>query len=220
MSAALKIILEQCSGVKVKTQAVLGQKFNWLYPEKVFKVGDIELPERGVFIEITATATKGTIARVISIEGLKTTSTRYSSINKYKDSREIVTQDATFIYEVEGRQQKGRIKARHTMALPGTPKTKYVRNVQPHEKVKNPVNKYKQEMKRGDWVIGVKHGNSLGIGRITRWTNSNVWGVSGDDLDDKSKEFRFASISETFTMPDNEHVKLLTVAVLKGWKGT
>jgi len=99
--------------------------------------------------------------------------------------------------------------------------TKYVRDVNTHEKVvvKNPVNKFKQEMQKGDWVIGVKPGKYLGIGRITRWTNHNVWAVTGDDLTDKSKEFKFDSITETFTMPDDAHVKLLTMAVLKGWRG-
>ncbi len=132
------------------------------------------------------------------------------------------TYRCTLIYEVEGRKQRGRIKDEYVKIVEGQPKTKYVRDVTTHKKVviKNPVNKFKQEMKRGDWVIGVKRNHSLDIGRITRWTNANVWGVTGDDLNDKSKEFQFASISETFTMPDDKHVQLLTMAVLKGWKGS
>ena len=62
-------------------------------------------------------------------------------------------------------------------------------------------------------------GKRLGIGRISRWTNHNVWAIRGDNMSDKSKEFKFDSIEETFTMPDDEHVPLLTMAVLKGWDG-
>ena len=77
------------------------------------------------------------------------------------------------------------------------------------------------EMKKGDWVIGVTPGKGLGIGRITRWTNHNVWAVKpGDELNDKSREFKFDSIDQTFTMPDSDQVQqLLTVAILKGYTG-
>jgi hypothetical protein len=216
-------ILHSCSGVDKKlsttsSRTVDGKKVD-VYD--FFKTGEIKI-NGDFYIEITATATKGTIAKVVGIE-VETYHDRYSSMNDhYIGNNEIVTYDATLIYEVEGRKQLGRIKDGYTKLLVGPQETKYVRNVKQHEKVevKNPVNKFKQEMQRGDWVVGVKqHGKGLGIGRITRWTNHNVWAVTGDDLDDKSKEFMFAGIKETFTMPDDKHVQLLTMAVLKGWDG-
>ena len=194
---------------------------NSRYVEKFYKTGDIELPEDDILIEILLTATKGTIAKVVGIEGLQTKADRFPNSDKYKNSKEIVTWDSTLIYKVEGRKQTGRIKDHYVSVLSGQYETKYVRDVKKHKKVKikNPVNKFKQEMKRGDWVIGVRQGRkALGIGRITRWTNNNVWGVTGDDLDDKRKEFMFASIKETFTMT-NDAVPLVTLAILKGWHG-
>jgi len=220
MSLVIEDILRRCAGVTIKTKENSGGMFGAqkTYTHKFHKTGDIELPEDGIFIEINATATKGTIAKVVSID-VETYGERYPDIDSYAGSKEIVTYGITLIYEVEGRKQQGRIKEQYVTVLTGQPETKYVRDIVKHKKVvvKNPVNKYKQEMKKGDWVIGVKRGNGLGIGRITRWTNHNVWAVAGEDLN--GKEFQFASINETFTMPDNEHVKLLTMAVLKGWRG-
>jgi len=218
MSLAIEDILKRCAGVSVDQKENTGYNARSKFLYKFYKVGDIELPADGVFIEIVATATKGTIAKVVSID-VETYGERYPDIDSYAGSKEIVTYGITLIYEVEGRKQQGRIKEQYAKVLTGEHETKYVRDVKKHKKVvvKNPVNKYKQEMQKGDWVIGVKPGKRLGIGRITRWTNHNVWAVAGEDLN--GREFRFDSIIETFTMPDDEHVKLLTMAVLKGWTG-
>ena len=213
-------ILSNCAGVEVeKTKNTSYGGWSQEYNYKFHKVGDIKVHDN-VFIEIIKTAAKGTIAKVVGLE-VDTYSERYPTLEAYATDNSIVTYGCTLIYEVEGRKQKGRIKSQYVKVLVGQHETKYVRTVNKHEKVvvKNPVNKYKQEMQRGDWVIGSKRGNSLGIGRITRWTNHNVWAVTGNDLDDKSKEFQFASITETFTMPDDKHVQMLTMAVLKGWSG-
>jgi len=212
---SLSTILKSCGGVEVKTKESKDYRGRTQYSDRFIKVGDIVVPA-DTFIEITATATKGTIARVIDIEV-----DTYTEDTKYCQANQIITYGATFIYEVDGRKQKGRIKSQYAKALVGKHQTEYLRNVDTHEKVevKNPVNKYKQELQKGDWVIGVMPGKILGIGRITRWTNHNVWGIRGDDLGDKSKEFKFDSIMETFTMPNDEHVQLLTFAALKGWKG-
>jgi hypothetical protein len=212
MSNAIEQILAQCSGITVETTRENVSTFT--------KVGDIELPAAGIFIKILRTAAAGTIARVCSID-IKTRAETYPTIESYKGNTQLVTYDAAIEYEVEGRKQKGRIKSIYVKVLNGTQETKYVRDVKKHKKVvvKNPINKYKQEMKRGDWVIGVKPGKHLGIGRITRWTNANVWAVTGEDLNDNSKEFKFDCIDETFTMPNDDHVTLLTMAVLKGWEG-
>jgi len=216
----IETILLRCAGVKAKTTESTDFRGQPQYSTELYKTGDIELPSSGIFIEITATATKGTIARVVAVN-TETYGERYPDIESYAGSKEIVTYGITLIYEVEGRKQQGRIKDQYVKVLSGQHETKYVRNVKKHKKVviKNPVNKYKQEMQRGDWVIGAKKGNVLGIGRITRWTNNNVWAVTGNDLDDKRKEFIFASIKETFTRPDDKHVQSLTMAVLKGWHG-
>lgn len=211
----LNTILRKCSGVKVVTEERKDWNNQTVYVDKFIKVGDIVVPE-DTYIEIIATATEGTIARVVDIEV-----DSYDEATKYNVVNQIVTYGATFIYEVDGRKQKGRIRTKYAKALVGTHTTEYVRNIEKHKKVevKNPVNKYKQEMQKGDWVIGTRPGKLLGIGRITRWTNHNVWAVTGNDLDDKSKEFKFDSITETFTMPNDDHVQLLTFAALKGWTG-
>lgn len=215
----LETILSSCSGVSVRTKTT----DTWRGADttkEFYKTGEIKLPPGDIFIEITATATKGTIARVVGLN-VETYGEAYSSYLGKSKENQILSYEGGLIFEVDGRKQKGRIKSSYTKVLLGQHQTKYVRDVKTHEKVevKNPVNKYMQEMKKGDWVIGTMTGKRLGIGRITRWTNHNVWAVRGDDLTDKTKEFKFDSIKETFTMPDDKHVQLLTMAVLKGWHG-
>jgi len=212
---SLSTILKSCSGVEARTRETTDWQGKKGFVDTLIKVGDIVVPE-DTFIEITSTATKGTIARVVDIEV-----DTYDDETKYHKANQIITYGGTFIYKVDGRKQKGRINASYTKALVGQHQTEYIRNTETHEKVEvtNPVNKYMQELQKGDWVIGVMPGKRLGIGRITRWTNHNVWAITGDDLTDKSKEFKFDSITETFTMPNDEHVQLLTFAALKGWKG-
>lgn len=214
----IETILLQCTGIDVEKTENTNAYAHYDYDYKFYKVGDIVLPNDDIFIEIIATATKGTIAKVAGIK-VDTYSERYPDLDSYANDNRIVTYGCKLLYEVEGRKQQGRIGQQYAKILPGQQQTKYVRDVKKHEKevVKNPVNKYKQEMKVGDWVIGVRPGKRLGIGRITRWTNHNVWAVAGEDL--TGREFKFNSIYETFTMPDDEHVKLLTMAVLKGWAG-
>ena len=214
-------ILLKCSGLKPVATQHEASTWSVAYTSYEFiKVGDIELPEDPIYIEITSTATKGTIARVVDLE-LETYEERYPDTNS-KSPNKVVSYCTTLIYEVDGRKQKGRIDNGYTKLLVGPQETKYVRNVKKHKKVvvKNPVNKFKQELQRGDWVIGVRKGSrTLGVGRITRWTNHSVWGVTGDDLDDKKKEFQFHDIAETITIPPDEASQLLTMAVLKGWNG-
>lgn len=210
-------LLKRCEGVRTeckKNQGLYG-RHNESY--KFFKEGDTIVPPKDFFVEVVATATKGTIGKVIDVE---TECVRFGPAGS---ATQISMYGIRLLLEVDGREKPVRIKVGYTKWLEGyTGVTKYVRNVKQHEKVevKNPVNKYKQELQRGDWVIGVmKRGKGLGIGRITRWTNHNVWGVRGDDLDDKDKEFQFDSIRETFLMPNEDFVSELTMAVLKGWDG-
>jgi len=217
--STLQTILSNCDGIKVEAIVNNNAYSAQTHDYKFHKVGDIKVHDN-IFIEITGTSTKGTIGKLIDIE-CDTYSERYADLDNYKGNNTIVSYGARLLYEVEGRKQIGRINDNHAKVLTGVHETKYVRDVKTHKKVvvKNPVNKFKQEMQVGDWVIGVKPGKRLGIGRITRWTNHNVWAVSGDDITDKSKEFKFDTITETFTMPDDKHVPLITMAVLKGYKG-
>jgi len=215
----MEAILRSCEGVKVRSE----EKRNWQGRNHTvytfYKTSDIVVP-KNVYIEITCTATIGTIARIVDVE-VETHAERYKN-SKNDEPNKLVTYGGTIIYEVDGRKQKGRINEAYAKVLLGEHKTNYVRNVKKHDKaeIKNPVNKYKQELQRGDWVIGVKPGKSLGIGRISRWTNSNVWAVTpGAELDDKSREFKFDSINETFTIPPDDIEQSLTMAVLKGYKG-
>lgn len=219
MSDAKEELLKQCGGITWKTSATSWRSTNGRdreYVPEFYKVGEITVPD-GVYIKINHTATKGTVGKLVGIEA-NTYGELYAGS---KSENQIISYEITYLYECEGRKQTGRINSGYTTILPGIHQTEYVRNVnnKPKEIIKNPVNKFKQEMKEGDWVVGVKKDKTLGIGRITRWTKSNVWAVMGEDLTDKSKEFMFRSIQETFTMPNDEHVQLLTMAVLKGWDG-
>lgn len=220
--SAIEDILKQCSGVRFEENEFSQWSGKVIRTYNFYKEGEIKVPD-DIYIKITGTATKGTIGKVIGVD-VETFGKTHPGAQS-KDPCYIFTYDTSIIYECENRKKPGRIKASHVILLSGPQQTEYVRNIntRPKEEIKNPVNKFKQELQKGDWVIGVKPGKKLGIGRITRWTNHNVWAVrdafNEEDLNDKSKEFRFDSIYETFTLPNDEHVELLTWAVLKGWKG-
>ena len=213
MASDFENLLMQCDGVRHTSS----QRTDWRGQSetvyKFYKTGDIIVPDE-VYIEIIGTATNGTVGKVIGFD-----------IDKSRKVGDQISRwDFTYLYEAEheGKAKKGRINVANAKILTGKHPTKYVRNVNKHKKVevKNPVNKYKQELQRGDFVIGVLPSKRLGIGRITRWTNHNVWAVNGDDLDDKSAEFKFDSISQTYTFPNSEEVEeLLTFAMLAGWDG-
>jgi len=215
----IETILSKCEGIETKTTPSKNWRNETIYNTVCFKVGDIVIPDN-IYIEITATATKGTIGRVVDFKA-ETYKEKYTHNYKQADNQ-IASYSTTIIYEVNGRKQKGRINSAYIKVLEGEQQTKYVRDVKTHDKVevKNPVNKYKQEMKIGDWVIGVRPGKLLGIGRITRWTNHSVWAVKpGCELSDKSAEFKFDTIEQTFTIPPDDIEQSLTMAILKGYKG-
>jgi len=215
----IQTILSKCEGVETKRVESKNFRSETIYNYVFLKVGEVVFPT-DIYIEIIGTATKGTIARVVSFE-IETYDERFTHSHKNAPNK-IVDYNNTIIWEVDGRKQKGRINSSHVKLLNGEQVTKYVRDVQTHDKVeiKNPVNKYKQELKKGDWVIGVKPGKGLGIGRITRWTNHTVWAVKpGNELTDKSAEFKFDSIDQTFTIPPDDIEQSLTMAILKGYTG-
>ena len=170
--------------------------------------GDLVIPTN-FHIEIYMTSTAGTIGHVVGFEP----SVYYQSI--------ISASSSTIIFQVQGKKGTNRIAASYCKFLEDyTGSTKWVRTVNtiPKVIVKPPINKYKQEMKKGDWAIGAAPGKSLKIGRITRWTNNNIWGTMSDNLDDKHRDFKFESIHEIFIL-DHDPSALLTFATLKGWNG-
>ncbi len=134
MSAVIEYILKQCDGVKVvrveHEQSYCANTFT----DTFIKTGDIVLPANDIVVEILMTATKGTIGRVVGLEKLETYAERYPDSNN-SDPNKIATYDATLIYEVDGRKQKGRIKDHYTKVRGDNPETKYVRDVKKHKKV-------------------------------------------------------------------------------------
>jgi|GEM_PF-5902086 len=223
-SSRFKQLLLDCNGIDKTTI----QEKNWKgQPEDktyLYLTGEEFIVPPDQFIRIKSTATKGTVAKIVDME-LDVQDERWAKVEG-----QISEYSATLIYESidnKGKKKKGRIQKSYVDFMdpldPEYGNLKYVRNVKSHadkkKEVKNPVNKYQQELQRGDWVVGVLPRKRLGIGRITRWTNHNVWAVPGDNLDDKSREFKFDTIQETFTMPNSDHTALLTMAVLKGWDG-
>jgi hypothetical protein len=215
MKLKVNDLLKQCEGVTHTLKEYRNWKGQLDYHDKFYLNEDKEFKiPKGLYVEVTSTATKGTIGKLIDFE--------YELFSQKGGPAEISTFEGTLIFEVEGRSKPGRISSSYADIIQGyTGETKWVRSVKKHKKkkVKNPVNKFKQELKKGDWVVGVKPGKKLAIGRITRWTNHNVWAVPHDNLDDTSREFRFDSIAQTFLMPNEDHVSELTMAVLKGWNG-
>lgn len=192
------------------TDSYSGHRQCWLKDDSKF-----ELPTN-IHIEFLKTAATGSIGRLVDIE-FKKGSAWYDVVEN-----EINPNVGTFIVQFDGRSKPSRLTSYHGKILFNhAGPTSYVRNVKKTKKVKNPVNKYKQELQKGDWVIGVKKGSkALGIGRVTRWTEHNVWAVFGEDLKDKSKEFQFNGILDTFLIPPGTDIEPeLTMAVLKGWKG-
>lgn len=157
-----------------------------------------------IYFEITATATDGTIGKLIAIE------------NKSEDWAGA----ATLILEIQDRKKPVRISSSYASRernIKSMEYTKFVREVNKHPKVEKlaPINKYKQELKKGDWIIGCDNRRSLIIGKVSRWTNHNVWALQGGE----GKERKLWSIPQTFLMPNDDHMKALTWAAMKGYKG-
>lgn len=158
------------------------------------------------YVKVTKTATKGTIGRVIDVQ------------------RDYLSEwCGTYIIEIDGRKAPSKVNSCHCTLLKNyTGGTVWVRNVRPASEkpaIKTPINKYKQELHKEDWVVGMSR-KRLVIGQVTRWTNFTIWVIPhGASIDDKTKEIKLDDISETFLMPDTDHVKSLTWAAIKGWNG-
>jgi len=201
--------LDMCGGIKYKL--IKAKNKNQHDHRQYYIDGKIEVPDNH-YLKVNSTSTVGTIGKLVEFEPYI-----------WGDDEHISSFQGTFLLKVEGRSKLVRITSGKANYLPGyNGITKYVRNVKTHTKVevKNPVNKFKQELNKEDWCVGVgKGGHQLKFGRITRWTNYNVWGVWGDDIKDKSKEFQFDSIQQTLLLPPDAHKQDLLVAMLKGYNG-
>lgn len=206
-------LLRSCGGVRIDVVEQTNHYAADKTVEKFFLEGDLIVP-KNVYVRVIGTATKGTVGRLIDIE-----------VHDGYGQDQISAYSGTFIFEIDGRSKPSRISSGFAVILPNhSGPTKWVREIKKHKKeeIKTPINKYKQELKKGAWAFGAGKHKTLQIGRITRWTNHNVWGAFVNDdvgLKNKDKEFQFESITETFLMPDDSHLPELTLAVLKGWKG-
>jgi len=178
---------------------------------------DVTVP-KGIFIEINATTTKGTIGELIDIEFK--TQKRYNELEK--EVKTIDVYSITYIIKINGRKKPSRISSFHTEILENyTGPTKWVRNVKDRKKevINNPVNKFKQTLNKDDWIIGVGQGygsnKPLMIGKVSRWTKHNVWAktIDGD-------EFKINDMKQTFLLPGgDDYIDELTLAIVKGWNG-
>ena len=209
-------LLEKCKNVRVKTIQVTSP-YHSSY-KKFYGDDEIDVPDN-IYIEVIKTATKGTIGKLIKIIP-----------ERYKVDNAINSYYGTFIIKVEGRARPCKINSAYAKILENyTGPTKYVRAVKQHDKkkeIKSPVNKFGQELHKGDWVIGVGKNKKLRIGRITRYTNSNIWATFVNDYEEvtknthnKHKEFMFRTIADTFLIPGDEVKEAITMSLLKGWNG-
>lgn len=208
-------LLYLCDGIKY----VEGKENNYGHSNSYFiKTGDIKVPN-GYFVEVTSTATKGTIGRLIDIDY----DTRMSRVENEGKVEVLSGYGITYIIEIDGRPKPSRINAWHSTLLEGyNGSTQWVRNVKKHSKadIPNPRNKFKQELKENDWIIGVGTGygtnKPLRIGKVSRWTKATVWAKTVD-----GEEFKLNSIRETFLLPlqDETLDDSLMMAIVKGWDG-
>jgi len=206
-------LLADCDGIEV----VSGSPGYGGYRQTLFVVKpDVTIiPPSEIYIEVISSSTKGTIGKLIDI-----TFNTQNRLNEKNETVTVVDQfSIKYIIEIEGRKKPSSISSYFSEILINyTGKTKWVRNIVDHTKevIKNPVNKFKQQLQKDDWIVGVgMGGDSLKIGKVTRWTKNTVWAKTID-----GEEFRLSSIAQTFLMPSsNEHLTELTMAIVKGWNG-
>jgi len=156
-----------------------------------FKIGEV-IPPKGVFVEVVATATAGTIGEIVGYPDLASTMI----------GARVYDYSAKFEIKIDGRAKTGLINSYHCRLLDNyTGPTKWVRNVKKHEKVEIPdhVNKYGQTIKKGDWVVGIGVRKTIKFGQVTNWTKSSI-NVTCDK--NKKKTSRISDPRECFVLPD------------------
>lgn len=210
MSNAIKQLFEQCGGIDVIGELRRNTHTGDTRTQYSFvKTGDITVPD-DVYIEIDSTATAGTIGKLVAID----VGDLYENM--------IRMYDITFVIQVEDKSETNRIAYHHSSILKDHDgSTKYVRNIKKHEKEDIPehVNKYKQKIKPGMWIVGLGRGKRLQFGEVTRYSKSSIW-VNPTPSIKKSKEQCITYPRETLILtPDADHEQMVTMMVLSGWTG-
>ena len=210
MISEIVTLLKRCDGVKVTEKTVQSNFGNGNYVRRdFFKTGPIVVPD-DVYILIDATATKGTIGKLVGLE-----------IKTYgPDDKLVSSSSGTYIIQVENRAGTNRIPVYHSTILKDHDgSTKFVRNIKEHEKVELPlhVNKFKQTIHVGDWLVGLGAGKIVHFGQVTRYGKSSVW-IRNTPSIEKSKEDCITRPLESFVLPEGvEYEQLVTIMILSGW---
>lgn len=207
-------VLAACEGVEVKTQ---NKTFNNGQPYQThsFHMDDKSLfaVPHNIFIEIYASATAGTIGKLVDID---------FGDDRNRRNNQLYVHDITWIIQVEGKEGTNRIARYHSDILVGHDgSTKYVRNTNKHVKEVIPphVNKYHQTLHKDFWIAGIGSGKRLFFGQVTRWSKSSVW-VNPTPTVPKSKEQCITIPLQTVVLPHGvDYEQSVTMMALQGWKG-
>lgn len=201
-------LLERCAGIeKVSETRKFSSGDPYIYTRFYKRGGEFAVPD-DVFIEINATATNGTIGRLVDIDF--GTLSLDQQVNEY---------EITYIIQVDGREGTNRIVKWHADILEhhdGT--TKYVRNIKKHNKEEFPphINKYNQHLVKDVWIAGLGPSKTLYFGQVTRWSKSSVW-VNPTPSVPKSKENCITLTKETLVLPEGiDYEQMVTMMALSG----
>ena len=208
----LNELLKACSGIRTEEKISEDWKQEKYTHYKHFFEGEtIGIPD-DVYIKINGTATKGTIGHLVDID--------FHQMPGHRD-RPVGGWDTTFILSVDGRPNVSRIQQTHADILAnhdGT--TKFVRNVKKHLQVEIPphVNKYMQQLNKGDWAVGLGTRKTIHFGQITKWSKASVY-VNPTAEIKGSTHYLISHPRECFKLPEEvDYTQLITMMILQGWK--
>jgi len=204
-------VLKRCQGIR-HVSVIKTFNGNDQYEHVEFFATDSEfaVPDN-VYIKIDATACKGTIGKLVDIEFVT-----------WEAGERIRDWGMTYIIQIEGRKGTNRIVQWHSTILEnhdGT--TKYVRNVKKHvqEEIPVHVNKYKQPILEGDWIVGIGRGKKLHFGQVVRWTKSSVM-VNPTPTIPNSKSIAITLPDQSVKLPEGpDYEQMVTMMALRGWTG-
>jgi hypothetical protein len=176
-----------------------------------FRTEDELIVPDNIYIEITGTATAGTIGKLVDIDfaydaGL---------------ARPIGGWDTTFIIQCDDREATNRIHYGHARILDNhTGPAKYVRSVNKRTKEEVPahVNKWGQTLEKGNWCVGLGTSKKVHFGQIVRWSKTSIW-VTPVPEEKNPKTFCISHPSQTLRLPDGvDYTQEVTMMVLTGWR--
>ena len=181
----------------------------------------VTIPDN-VFVKVTATATKGSVGKLVAVEfahwGADTQNKEYHN--------RITSYDTTFIYQVEGRKGTNRVKNGHAQLYLNYAGPTVFKRTDPSKKPKvtipEHVNKYGQTIRVGDYVAGIGARKTLYFGKVTRYSKSSIWVKSVGDHGSQKGEHCINTPKETFALPtadDEVFEQEIMMMVLKGWSG-